>query len=229
MTLEPERQRSYEVKTRVRDPETRRAGIERILAAATDLFYERGFHATPVNDIAEGAGFTVGGMYKYIRSKHDILYLLTESLASATEEVLAAWAVLGRKPHAAVAGALDAYYRLCAERRKMFVISYRDIHHLDPRALRDALEMEYQMRSALVRVINPAADEDGSQNDPTVMTIANNAILLGHMWAVNNRPYGNYLDLDEFIDVQTRLIMTQVRAWERTRTRNRAATAARRR
>jgi AcrR family transcriptional regulator len=221
MTQEPERApRSYVVKTRVRDPELRRAGTARILEAATELFYENGFHATPVADIAEQAGFTIGAMYKYIRSKHDILYLLTESLASATEDLLAGWAALGRRPQAAIAGALDAYYRMCAERRKMYVISYRDIHHLDPRALRDALEMEYRMRSALVRVIHPAADEDGAQDDPTIRTIANNAILIGHMWAVNNRPYGHYLDLEEFIEIQTRLLMTQVRAWERARSRN---------
>jgi AcrR family transcriptional regulator len=214
----PERApRSYVVKTRVRDPELRRAGTERIIGAAVDLFYENGFHATPVADIAERAGFTIGAMYKYIRSKHDILYLLTESLAAATEDLLAEWAELGRRPHAAIAGAIDAYYRMCADRRKMFVISYRDIHHLDPRALSDALAMEYRMRSALVRVIDPGADEDGAQHDPTVMTIANNAILIGHLWAVNNRPFGSYLDIDGFIEVQTRLLLTQVRAWERSR------------
>ena len=47
-----------------------RASYERILAAALELYAERGFHATQTPDIAERAGMSVGGLYRYFRDKH---------------------------------------------------------------------------------------------------------------------------------------------------------------
>jgi AcrR family transcriptional regulator len=49
-----------------------RASYERILAAALELYAERGFHATQTPDIATRAGMSVGGLYRYFRDKHQI-------------------------------------------------------------------------------------------------------------------------------------------------------------
>lgn len=49
-----------------------RASYERILAAALELYAERGFHATRTPDIAERAGMSVGGLYRYFRDKHQV-------------------------------------------------------------------------------------------------------------------------------------------------------------
>ncbi|MCP3985905.1 MAG: TetR/AcrR family transcriptional regulator [bacterium] len=45
---------------------------ERILNAALQLYGERGFQATQTPDIAERAGMSVGGLYRYFRDKHQI-------------------------------------------------------------------------------------------------------------------------------------------------------------
>lgn len=49
-----------------------RASYERILVAAVQLYGERGFQATQTPDIAERAGMSVGGLYRYFRDKHQI-------------------------------------------------------------------------------------------------------------------------------------------------------------
>ena len=49
-----------------------RATYERILAAAFELYAEQGFHATQTPDIAERAGLSVGGFYRYFRDKHQV-------------------------------------------------------------------------------------------------------------------------------------------------------------
>jgi AcrR family transcriptional regulator len=48
------------------------ASFERILGAALALYGEQGFHATQTTDIAERAGMSVGGLYRYFRDKHEI-------------------------------------------------------------------------------------------------------------------------------------------------------------
>lgn len=49
-----------------------RASYERILTAALGLYAERGFHATQVPEVAERAGISVGGFYRYFRDKHEV-------------------------------------------------------------------------------------------------------------------------------------------------------------
>lgn len=47
-----------------------------ILDAALALFVEKGFHETTIQDIADGAGLTKGGIYHYLKSKDEILFSL---------------------------------------------------------------------------------------------------------------------------------------------------------
>lgn len=45
----------------------------RIVDAATDLFYERGYHATTMRDIAAAVGIKAGSLYNHYSGKQDIL------------------------------------------------------------------------------------------------------------------------------------------------------------
>lgn len=48
-------------------------GRERILAAASELFAQHGYHATSIRDIARAVGLTVGAIYAHFASKSEIL------------------------------------------------------------------------------------------------------------------------------------------------------------
>src|SRR5215217_686845 len=61
--------------------EARRGRIEE---AARELFIKRGFHATSMRDIAEGAGSSLGNLYNYYRTKEDIL----ESIIGRYQKVI---------------------------------------------------------------------------------------------------------------------------------------------
>jgi AcrR family transcriptional regulator len=47
---------------------------QRLLSAALELFAERGFEGTSVQDVVSVAGVTKGAMYHYFASKEDLLY-----------------------------------------------------------------------------------------------------------------------------------------------------------
>ncbi len=58
---------------------TRRKGNDtrtEILEIALSLFVEKGYHQTSMQDIAEKAGLTKGGLYYYVESKDDVLFML---------------------------------------------------------------------------------------------------------------------------------------------------------
>lgn len=52
---------------------------DEILAAAAEEFYERGYRAARLQDIAERVGLLTGSLYYYIDSKEDLLFALVQS------------------------------------------------------------------------------------------------------------------------------------------------------
>src|SRR5262245_13287503 len=59
-----------------------------LTATATDVFMRRGFRDVSVNEIADAAGIGIGSLYKYIRAKEDILYLVMDSIYGRLEDML---------------------------------------------------------------------------------------------------------------------------------------------
>lgn len=53
---------------------------ERVLTAALELFAERGYDATSVNEVVVRAGVTKGAMYHYFTAKEDLLYEIYRGL-----------------------------------------------------------------------------------------------------------------------------------------------------
>jgi AcrR family transcriptional regulator len=55
---------------------------DQILDIAIDLFYERGYHGTGMDEIGEAAGITGPAIYRHFKSKDDILSAALEHVAS---------------------------------------------------------------------------------------------------------------------------------------------------
>ena len=68
------------IKARQRRPEARPAEI---LAAALDLFAEKGFSATRMEDVASRAGLSKAAIYLYFKDKMALLTALVQDMASA--------------------------------------------------------------------------------------------------------------------------------------------------
>lgn len=71
-------------KSHSRRPEDRPAEI---LAAALDLFAEKGFAATRMEDVAARAGLSKAGVYLYFRDKMALLEALVNEMAAANIEM----------------------------------------------------------------------------------------------------------------------------------------------
>lgn len=72
------------VTTRTRRPDDRPAEI---LAAALDLFAEKGFSATRMEDVAARAGLSKAGVYLYFKDKMALLQALVGEMAGANVAV----------------------------------------------------------------------------------------------------------------------------------------------
>jgi len=79
--------RTYDAtKRRARAEDERRATQRRVLAAAQQLFVEKGYKATTVADIAAAAGVAIQSVYKAGKSKPELLQRVVEVVVAGDDE-----------------------------------------------------------------------------------------------------------------------------------------------
>jgi AcrR family transcriptional regulator len=50
--------------------------LDALLAAAAKVFADQGFHRTSMRDLAKASGISLAGLYYYVQSKDELLYLI---------------------------------------------------------------------------------------------------------------------------------------------------------
>lgn len=143
----------------------------RILEAATALFYEKGYHATTMREIAGVVGIKAGSLYNHFASKQEILHRIA---ATTMEELLA-----GGREAVATAGEprerLRAFVRshvvYHAERRYQARVADEQLHALDRdrRAAVIAIRDPYEQ---LLKDILGAGRKEHGWSVPDVAVIA---------------------------------------------------------
>ncbi|MFC6015024.1 TetR/AcrR family transcriptional regulator [Plantactinospora solaniradicis] len=63
---------------------------QQILDAARRCFLRNGFHATSMQDVIGEAGLSVGAVYRYFRSKHELVTSIAESVLDGADDLFAA-------------------------------------------------------------------------------------------------------------------------------------------
>ena len=59
-----------------KQPKRKRNTEQKILEAALDLFFKKGYTATSINEITESVGLTKGALYSHFKSKEELLHTL---------------------------------------------------------------------------------------------------------------------------------------------------------
>ena len=62
--------------------------LEGVLASAARVFAERGYHETSMRDLAKATGVSLSGLYYYVKSKEEMLFLIQERNFRAVLESL---------------------------------------------------------------------------------------------------------------------------------------------
>jgi TetR/AcrR family transcriptional regulator, cholesterol catabolism regulator len=127
--------------------ETSAASTERrILDVATVLFYEHGYHATTMREVAAGVGIKAGSLYNHYASKEELLFqiadgVMQELLAAGREAVAAA-----QEPRDQLRALVRAHVVYHAEQRFRAKVADDQLNALGPErraqvvAVRDAYE-----------------------------------------------------------------------------------------
>jgi len=82
--------------------------FEEILRAAAELFYEKGYHATTMQDVADRVGMLKGSLYYYIDSKEDLLYITLDHVIKKGDDYFLQKVASARDPIEKLRRAIEA-------------------------------------------------------------------------------------------------------------------------
>jgi AcrR family transcriptional regulator len=167
---------------------------ERVLTAARDLFYARGYSATTLDDVAAALGVTKPFIYTYFRGKAELLSALcTPTIALSLEAISAAAAAPGT-PTERLRLAMVDFAKVVLSRQANIAIFFREEKNLAAEALAEITAL----RKRFDRQLSALLAEGVAAGAFTVPDVSLTALALGGMvsWAYTwHRPEGR-LGLD---------------------------------
>lgn len=178
-----------------------------MIRGAVALFKQKGFHRTTTREIAKEAGFSIGTLYEYIRTKEDVLYLVCDSIYEEVQQRLSslptqAGTVEGLKT------AIRHYYLLIDEMQDEYVVMYQESKSLPKDALQYVLNKELEM-VALFEDILHACRRSGELDitEKNVKLAAHHLVVQGQMWAFRRWGLHRDMKINDFISDQTKFFL----------------------
>lgn len=175
--------------------------------AAVELFFEHGYEATSLREVASLVGIQVGSLYNHMSGKDQ---LLRDIMVTAMEELLDAidQAIASRNDafDRLVAG-LDCHIRFHAEHRRETFIGNSELRALSPEDLKAVLALRKRYETTLGDLLREAADFRGTDLlDAQLQTYS--VLALGTHVASWYRP--GKVSLDRVVSVYTELVLRQL-------------------
>jgi TetR/AcrR family transcriptional regulator, cholesterol catabolism regulator len=101
-----------------------------IVTKAAELFAERGFGATSLDDIAEKLGVGKASLYYHVKNKQEILRLIFLTVLTVSEEPLRQIAEADLPPQEKLGRAIEHQTVVAADRSPAMIVFFREQFHL---------------------------------------------------------------------------------------------------
>ena len=103
---------------------------QELIEAATDLFHEKGYSATSVQDVADRVGILKGSVYHYIRTKEDLLFAVVEQAHTDSMAIIDDLSRQELEPSAELAAFVRAHLNLLFDENKKLSVYLHDFRSL---------------------------------------------------------------------------------------------------
>lgn len=155
-----------------------------IVAVAAELFEAKGFEAASVNEIAERLGMSVGGLYRYITTKSDLLTMVCEDIYGDLPDVLRRLANDAGASSTRLLQVCETYLAGCDANRALILLMYREYRHLPASAQARFKQRELDIVATLADLIVQAQNATASAPGADPFTLAQDIVFLGHLPAL---------------------------------------------
>jgi AcrR family transcriptional regulator len=182
----------------VEDPELVEKRRAQIVAAATDLFADRGFHRTTVKDIAKKAGISPGLVYLYVREKEDVLLLVLLEVFRAQAEDLPQALDGVEDPMLRVVAVIEALVRAVDRNRAAVVLTQRSTATLTPDRRLLVREREREIADLVAGVLVEAM-KARLVRAVDVDVATHQIVTIAQGWALRSWHFKGRIDLDAWL------------------------------
>lgn len=197
--------------TEIKDQELIELRRKQIVDAAVDLFIKKGFHQTTVREIAKKFGLSIGTLYVYIKSKEDILYLVCDAIHNGIETELRKAVEEHRDPQNVLIAAIKGYFRAIDQIQDSLLLIYQETKSLDKEAMKYVLKREEGITRIFEEILERGVKEGAFRIEKNfVKLMANNVVVLGHMWAFRRWLLKKYYTFEEYTEKQIGFILKEI-------------------
>lgn len=133
--------------------EIRRFKRERILEAASQLFYERGFSGTTMDDVAGRLSVTKPFIYTYFENKHALLVAIYEMATQRLLDTLQQAMALDGTPDEQLRGFVQRFARENMESVMLSTVFLQEEKHLDEKFLMSIRKHQHTFDRQLAELI----------------------------------------------------------------------------
>lgn len=201
-------EKKHEVLTSVKDESLIEKRRHQMIRAGVTLFKQKGFHRTTTREIAKEAGFSIGTLYEYIRTKEDVLYLVCNSIYNEVHSKLSQ-IKLENGTTEDLKTAIRHYYGVIDDMQDEFVVMYQESKSLPKGALQYVLTKELEMVE-IFRKILVSCKQVGELEltDAQVKLYAHTLVVQGQMWAFRRWALRKEFSLEQFTELQIEFVLS---------------------
>jgi AcrR family transcriptional regulator len=124
-----------------------------LLDVALQVFGERGFHDTSMNDIAEAAGVTKPVLYQHFGSKRELFLEVLREVGGRLRDAVGKATAAATSPHQQVEDGFRAYFTWVANTRGGFDVLFAGETRRDREFVSEALKVETEIADVIAELI----------------------------------------------------------------------------
>ncbi|AIM16438.1 MULTISPECIES: TetR/AcrR family transcriptional regulator [Neobacillus] len=204
-----------EVQSSVKDEKLVQIRRDQMIKGAVTLFKQKGFHRTTTREIAKAAGFSIGTLYEYIRTKEDVLYLVCDSIYDHVKERLQEDLEHKQGTLESLKLGITNFFHVMDEMQSEVLVMYQEVKSLSKDALPYVLKKEIEMVGMFENLLNKCI-ENGELDltEKQVKIIAHDIFVQGQMWGFRRWALRKLFTLEEYIELQTELLFKGIKKYE---------------
>lgn len=201
-----------EVHASIKDERLIEKRRDQMINGAVKLFIEKGFHRTTTREIARAAGFSIGTLYEYIRTKEDVLYLVCDRIYDQVKERLLQTLETKATTLQALQQGIADYFRVVNEMQDEVLVMYQEVKSLSKDALPYVLNKELEMVDLFKQMLERCVEnKELNLTEDEIKMKAHNIYVIGQMWAFRRWALHKMFTLEEYIALETEFLISSSR------------------
>lgn len=190
--------KSMRSKSKESDDNRVRRRRQQVVDAAVDLFSERDYSRTTVQQIANQAGVSAGLIYQYFTDKDDILLASVLDVIDRYRRDIPAALETVTDPLGRFRTAVATYCRVVDGCREATVLAYRSTKSLSPPQRRQVMDAELETNTLIADCIQECI-EARLFRPLDVEFLTDQVVMLAHAWALKHWRLVDRYTLEEYI------------------------------